>query len=439
MAQGGGSHVSPLSEPDEHRGDAPPAVQLRAIGKRYESVVALDDVSVRVARGRFLVLLGPSGSGKSTLIRCLAGIDRPSSGSISIAGTIVADERRHRPPERRDLTMVFQDFALWPHMTVADNVAFALRRRKLARGEVSSRVRSMLSRVGLLSHAERYPHELSGGEQQRVALARALVARPTLLLFDEPLSSLDANLRDRLRIEIGTLVRDQAATAVYITHDQREAFALGDEIGILEHGRLVQHGTPETIYGAPATPFVARFTGLSGVLRGRLLASAAGLAERVDVAIPTADPSRTLVLNATAMIKLPSGAAVQVMLRPTAVRICRADARAAEVRGVVRDGAYHGRGYDYVLELGRGAELAGVFSTRRLARGETVGVRIDPAGALVFTDDATVNVAPLAPEALVPRVESPGSAPGAPGKVTATEFQTPGGKVSTNPSNPLRR
>jgi len=420
--------VSLTLELDGRPQDAPPAVELRAIGKRYESVVALNDVSVSVPRGRFLVLLGPSGSGKSTLIRCLAGIDRPSSGAISIAGTVVADDRRHLPPDRRDLTMVFQDFALWPHMTAADNVGFALRRRRLPRSEVSSRVRSMLDRVGLVAHIDRYPHELSGGEQQRVALARALVARPTLLLFDEPLSSLDANLRDRLRIEIGTLVRDQGATAVYITHDQREAFALGDEIGILEHGRLVQRGAPETIYGAPATPFVARFTGLSGTLHGRLLASAAGAAELVHVAIPTSDPSRTLDLNATAMAQLPPGAAVQVMLRPTAVHICRAEAGAADVRGVVRDGAYHGRGYDYVLELGQGADLAGVFSTRRLARGETVGVRIDPAGALVFADDATVNTPPLAPEALVPRVELSGSAPSTPDRANASELQTPGGK-----------
>ncbi|MHB8659942.1 MAG: ABC transporter ATP-binding protein [Solirubrobacteraceae bacterium] len=418
--------VSP--ESGDHPEDAPAAVELRAISKRYESVVALDDVSVSVARGRFLVLLGPSGSGKSTLIRCLAGIDHPSSGAIAIGGTVVADDRRRQPPERRDLTMVFQDFALWPHMTVADNVAFALRRRKLSRTEVSARVRSMLDRVGLLSHADRYPHELSGGEQQRVALARALVARPTLLLFDEPLSSLDANLRERLRIEIGTLVRDQGATAVYITHDQREAFALGDEIGILEQGRLVQRGTPETIYGAPATPFVARFTGLSGALRGRLLASASGAAELVHVAIPTSDPRRTLDLNATAMVNLPAGSAVQVMLRPTAVRICRADARAADIRAVVRDSAYHGRGYDYVLELSRGADLAGVFSTRRLTRGETVGVRIDPAGALLFGDDASVNTPPLAPEALVPRAEWSGLARSMPDQVSAGELQTPGGK-----------
>ena len=168
-----------------------PAVQVDRLSKRYEAVTALDEVSLSVAPGRFLVLLGPSGSGKSTLIRCLAGIENPTSGSIAINGKLVAGGRRQTPPERRDLTMVFQDFALWPHMTVEENVAFALRRRKTGSVETGTRAGAMLQRVGLARHRKRYPHELSGGEQQRVALARALVARPTLLLFDEPLSSLE--------------------------------------------------------------------------------------------------------------------------------------------------------------------------------------------------------------------------------------------------------
>jgi len=383
------------------RAGAPAAVELDRLTKRYEAVTALDEVSLSVAPGHFLVLLGPSGSGKSTLIRCLAGIERPSSGSIAINGKIVAGGSRQTPPERRDLTMVFQDFALWPHMNVEENVAFALRRRKVGGRETGSRAAAMLARVGLAGHRKRYPHELSGGEQQRVALARALVARPTLLLFDEPLSSLDANLREQLRIEIGTLVRDEGATAVYITHDQREAFALGDEIGILRAGGLVQRGTPETIYREPATAFVAGFTGLSGILHGRVAGPGAARTERVQVAVMTTEATRQLDLTATAMSPLKAGNAVQVMLRPTAVRICDPEARGADLRAVVRDGAYHGRGYDYVLDLGPEVTVTGIFDRRRLGRGETVGLHLDPNGALAFETDARINAEPLSAEALV--------------------------------------
>ena len=376
------------------------SVQLIELSKHYSDVRALQDVSLAVSRSRFLVLLGPSGSGKSTLIRCLAGIERPTAGEIRIAGDVVAGGRRHLAPERRDLAMVFQDFALWPHMTVGENVHFPLRRRKVGSAAAADRVRAMLQRVGLTRHAERYPHELSGGEQQRVALARALVANPALLLFDEPLSSLDANLRERLRIEIGTLVREQGATAVYITHDQSEAFALGDAIGVLDSGRLVQLGTPETIYRRPATPFVARFTGLSGVLTGRLMGPVPLRPELVHVTAPTTDPTRQADLMAMPMTELKAGTAVQVMLRPTAARLCNPEGRGAVLRAVVRDGAYHGRGYDYVLELGNGLELSGVFDRRRFARGETVGLHIDPAQALAFAEDAAVNAPPLSAEAL---------------------------------------
>ncbi len=419
---------------------ATPAVQVDRLSKRYEAVTALDEVSLSVAPGRFLVLLGPSGSGKSTLIRCLAGIENPTSGSITISGKIVAGGRRQTPPERRDLTMVFQDFALWPHMTVEENVAFALRRRKTGSVETGTRAGAMLQRVGLARHRKRYPHELSGGEQQRVALARALVARPTLLLFDEPLSSLDANLREQLRIEIGTLVRDEGATAVYITHDQREAFALGDEIGILRAGKLVQRGTPETIYREPATSFVASFTGLSGILHGRVSGPGTAISDHVRVAVMTTDATRHLDLTATAMTPLKPGTAVQVMLRPTAARICNPQARGADLRAVVRDSAYHGRGYDYVLELGPGVTLTGIFDRRRLARGETVGLHLDPNGALAFAADASINGAPLSAEALLrsPAAPRPSQAHRDRNDI-ASDPKPQGGTVTSSHIDPLRR
>ena len=198
-------------------------------------------MSLDVAPGTFLVLLGPSGSGKTTLLRCLAGIERIDSGLITIGGQTVADGRAHVPPDQRDLSMVFQDYALWPHLTALDNVAFALRRRRLPRAECRARAAAMLERVGLGEFARRYPNELSGGEQQRVALARALIADTGLILCDEPLSNLDADLRERMRVEISSLVREAGATTVYITHDQAEAFALADR------GRGARRGRPGAV------------------------------------------------------------------------------------------------------------------------------------------------------------------------------------------------
>ena len=404
------------------RGDPAPAVEVRGVTKRFESVVALDDVSLTLAPGRFLTLLGPSGSGKSTLIRCLAGIEQVSAGTIALGGNVVADTARQLPPERRDLAMVFQDFALWPHMTAAQNVAFALRRRKTRGAQATRQAVTMLERVGLAGLRERYPHELSGGEQQRVALARALVASPELLLFDEPLSSLDANLRERLRIEIGTLVRETGASAVYITHDQGEAFALGDEVGVLAEGRLVQHGSPELIYRAPANPFVARFTGIAGGLTGRVVGfaeqpggaaggpggPAGGRQQVARIAIETAARGRFVELHATAKGQIAVGVAAQVLLRPSAVRLCRPDAAAARLRGRIRDVAFRGRGYDYVVAVGSQFELAGLFHRRRYERGDHVGLHIDPDGCFAYPADPTArDPAPLAEENLPLRTHEP--------------------------------
>jgi ABC-type nitrate/sulfonate/bicarbonate transport system ATPase subunit len=210
-------------------------ITIENLGKTYPGGnQALREVSLAVEPGTFLVLLGPSGSGKTTLLRCLAGIERVTSGRITIGERTVADGKGHVPPDQRDLSMVFQDYALWPHLSARDNVAFALRRRHVSRSECRSRAAGMLHRVGLGALADRYPNELSGGEQQRVALARALIADTGLILCDEPLSNLDADLRERMRVEISALVREAAATTVYITHDQAEAFALADQVGVLE-------------------------------------------------------------------------------------------------------------------------------------------------------------------------------------------------------------
>ena len=354
-------------------------VTLTGVGKRYGGVRALAGVDLEVEAGGFLVLLGPSGSGKTTLVRALAGIERLDEGEMRIGDRVVSDPRTHVPPEQRDLAMVFQDYALWPHLTAVGNVGYALRRRKLAADQARERSTDALRRVGLGAELTgRYPHELSGGQQQRVALARAIVARPGLLLFDEPLSNLDTDLRERLRVEISTLTRESGATAVYITHDQSEAFALADRIGVLDGGRLVQLADPETLYRDPATPFVARFTGLSGEFTGVVAARESADSFTVDVG--------PWQLGARSAHELKVGDPVRVLIRPAATAFVEsADVESAPgtVTGIVIDVAYRGRGYDHVVDCGEGT-LTSVFALRPRSRGEHARISLDAAACIAF-------------------------------------------------------
>jgi iron(III) transport system ATP-binding protein len=357
------------------------SIAIDNVGKVFPGgAVALRDVSIDVEPGTFVVLLGPSGSGKTTLLRCVAGIEKLTSGQISIAGTTVASGRVHVPPDERDLSMVFQDYALWPHMRARENVAFALRRRHLPKADSQARTQAMLDRVGLGALADRYPNELSGGEQQRVALARALVAETGLVLCDEPLSNLDADLRERMRVEISSLVREAGATAIYITHDQAEAFALADQVGVLEKGNLVQFGPPEEIYSRPATPFVARFTGLSGELPvvARSASGATDGAAEFELASPAflrpfrVRSARPLAGDAT------------VLIRQTGIQLVGTHADEHHLAGTVADVAFRGRGYEHAIDVEGHGRLTGVFSSAKANRGETVGLRLDPANCHVF-------------------------------------------------------
>ena len=378
-------------------------ISIASLTKTYPraTVPALKAVSLDVAPGTFLVLLGPSGSGKTTLLRCLAGIERVDGGSISLSSRTVADGRSHVPPEQRDLSMVFQDYALWPHLTALDNVAFALRRRRLPRASCRERAAVMLERVGLADFARRYPNELSGGQQQRVALARALIADTGLILCDEPLSNLDADLRERMRVEISSLVREAGATTVYITHDQAEAFALADQIGVLEEGVLVQAGTPEDVYHHPATPFVARFTGLAGELRVRVAAhggdgtleivAADGAVGRLPVMRPTGGGA------GPAGGGLGPGDAALLAIRPTGVFLTHAEADERHLSGRVADVAFRGRGYEYAIDLPGLGRLTGVFARHRISRGDEVGLRLDPEGCHLFPADDTTPADASAP------------------------------------------
>ena len=371
------------------------SIVVGQVSKEYPGgSVALREVSLQIEPGKFVVLLGPSGSGKTTLLRCLAGIERVTTGTITIGHRKVAGDRVHVAPDQRNLSMVFQDYALWPHLRVRENVAFALRRSKLAKPDAQARTMAMLERVGLGRLADRYPNELSGGEQQRVALARALVAGTGLILCDEPLSNLDADLRERMRVEISSLVRESGATAVYITHDQAEAFALADQIGVLQDGQLVQFGKPEQIYTEPATPFVARFTGLSGELAVRVAAQQAEPDKTVEIGM---DGSALLrPCRARTSVSWTSGGDGILLVRPTGVQLAGMNDGDHHLAGTVADVAYRGRGYEHAIDISGHDRLTGIFAPFRVERGEAVGLRLDPAGCHVFPAAAAQDPAAAA-------------------------------------------
>jgi iron(III) transport system ATP-binding protein len=275
---------------------------------------AVDGVAFHVPAGEIVVLLGPSGCGKTTTLRCIAGLEQPTAGRISIGGRLVSApaEGVMVPPRLRNIGMVFQSYAVWPHMTVQQNVAYPLRHRRLARGEIERRVGEALELVGLAEFAQRPVVALSGGQMQRVALARSLVYQPQLLLLDEPLSNLDAQLRLRLRDDLRRIIKQTGVTAVYVTHDQSEAVALGDRIGVMREGRLLQMAAPAEIYNRPADLFVANFTGASNLLSGRVI-SRNGELGTVD-----AGGHR---LNAWLPAGVEAGATVRIAVRPENVRL----------------------------------------------------------------------------------------------------------------------
>jgi iron(III) transport system ATP-binding protein len=244
------------------------SVELRGLVKRYGNIAVVDNVSLRIEHGLLVCLLGPSGCGKTTTLRLIAGFVEPTAGEIAVGDRVVSSAARTLPPEQRNMSMIFQSYALWPHMTVAENVAYGLKLRKLDKGVIAQKVAEILTTTRLDALAARYPGELSGGQQQRVALARALVVGPETLLLDEPLSNLDANLREEMRFEVRRLHDEYRYTTVYVTHDQSEAMTTADLIAVMNAGKIEQAGTPEEIYNRPRSEFVARFIGSSNIVKG---------------------------------------------------------------------------------------------------------------------------------------------------------------------------
>ena len=290
---------------------ARPDLQVERVSKRYGSFTAVDDLSLDVARGSFFSILGPSGCGKTTLLRMVAGFMSPDAGDIRIGG----NSMRAVPPNQRPVNMVFQHLALFPMMTVGENVGYGLARRGLSKADIARRVGAMLERVSLAGSQNKRIDQLSGGQKQRVAIARSLVLEPTLLLLDEPLGALDLKLREHMKIELKQLQADFGTTFVYITHDQSEALVLSDHVAVMNAGRFEQVGTPQSLYYAPQTPFVAGFVGATNAISGR--------AQQVNGTEVTLTSGAGLSLRAKTMGQLRAGDEVQAFVRPEAVRLAR--------------------------------------------------------------------------------------------------------------------
>jgi iron(III) transport system ATP-binding protein len=347
--------------------------------RKGQDVVALDGVSFATEPGEFFTLLGPSGCGKTTTLRCVAGLERPDSGTISLAGEIVTRPGRFVPANKRRLGMVFQSYAVWPHLTVRQNVEYPLRygQPRPAKGDIATMTSDALERVQLTDWAERDAPLLSGGQQQRVALARALVARPKILLLDEPLSNLDARLRVTMRDELSRLTRETGVTALYVTHDQTEALALSDRIAVMHGGRIEQVGTPIEIYRQPASRFVATFVGESNFLQGRVR----GVASDPEFAV--IDTPYGLLRSAQGDPH-PADATVSVMVRPEAVRLgsrrgTDEEARWNEIRGQVESTTFLGEYTVCRVRLVDGAMLTCRLQTyEQVQVGQQVDLRFAP-------------------------------------------------------------
>jgi multiple sugar transport system ATP-binding protein len=290
-------------------------LEIKNLSKKYGSHVAVDAVSLKVTSGTFAVILGPSGSGKTTLLRCVAGFEKPDSGSIFIDGIPITD----LPPRERDIAMVFQSYALFPLMTVHDNIAFPLKVRNVPKAEIDARVKQVADLLVIKNILEKKPNQLSGGEQQRAALGRAIVRQPNALLMDEPLTSLDAPLRAQMRTELKRIRRETQMTAIYVTHDQAEAMGLADVIAVMNGGKLIQYGPPMDVYSRPENSFVAGFLGNppTNILSGKFsLSDAGGLIEIDRASIPVDGPMATMIRE-----KVGDGAEILVGIRPEDVDV----------------------------------------------------------------------------------------------------------------------
>ena len=350
-----------------------PLLELKDVSHAYGSHVVVDVLSFSVEQGSIACLLGPSGCGKTTVLRAIAGFERITAGTIRLNGFTVSSLAGHMPPEQRRIGMVFQDYALFPHLTVEGNIAFGL--RELDDNARRAQVDELLTTVGLAGQGGRFPHELSGGQQQRVAIARALAPKPHLLMLDEPFSNLDVDLRERLSLEVRDIIKQAGITAILVTHDQHEAFAVADEIGIMHAGRIQQWDTPYNLYHRPANLFVADFVGKGVFLQGDVLNSHQ---VKIELGILSGTIPTDCGASCAACGK---GCHVSVLLRPDDIVHDDASTMYAEVVSK----AFRGAEFLYTLKLPSGAHvLSLVPSHHNHAIGEKIGIRLDVDHVVIY-------------------------------------------------------
>lgn len=348
-------------------------LELNGVVQRYGNQTVVNGASFRLEAGKIACLLGPSGCGKTTLLRCIAGFEEIAGGEIRLRGQSVSQPGRSVAPEKRRIGMVFQDYALFPHLTVERNVAFGLSRASIE--NPARRVRQLIATVGLSGEEGKYPHELSGGQQQRVALARALAPRPELVLLDEPFSNLDVGLRERLSVEVREILKREGSTAVMVTHDQHEAFAMGDEVGIMDKGRIQQWDIPYNLYHRPANRFVADFIGQSALLAGTVGAGNQVSMELGDLV--SATPVRCRETGSACAI----GSRVDVLLRPDDI----VHDEAGPIEAEVVHQAFRGSDILYTLRLPSGSQVLSLIpSHHRHPLGEKIRIRLQADHVIAF-------------------------------------------------------
>ncbi len=343
------------------------SVELRGLTKRYGAAAVVDDISLTIEHGHLVCLLGPSGCGKTTTLRLIAGFVEPSDGEIRVGDKLISSPAHTLPPERRNMSMIFQSYALWPHMTVTENIVYGLKLRKIDRDTIGKKLDAILATTRLAPLAQRYPGELSGGQQQRVALARALIVEPETLLLDEPLSNLDANLREEMRFEVRRLHDAYRYTTVYVTHDQSEAMTTADLIAVMNGGKIEQAGSPEDIYDRPRSEFVARFIGSSNVIKGKA---------RDESHMDFAGTALRCVGE-----KLKPGAAAAVSVRPHDIGLSVQAPQQAEnaVPAIVTRQVFLGGSRDYMVEARDGTQLRVVTSAgENIPQGSAVWLHMPP-------------------------------------------------------------
>tara|TARA_B100000315_G_scaffold258602_1_gene311364 strand:- start:3485 stop:4576 length:1092 start_codon:yes stop_codon:yes gene_type:complete len=346
--------------------------------------LAVDNISFTVAEGEFVTLLGPSGCGKTTTLRCIAGLEIPDDGEISIGGELFTSGSKGvcLPPEKRHLGMVFQSYAIWPHMSVAENVAYGLQAQGASRNEARGKVDKALELVGLSGLGDRNATKLSGGQQQRVSLARAVAYNPRVLLFDEPLSNLDAKLRERMRLELVNLVKELKMTALYVTHDQAEAMVMSDRIIIMKDGRIQQVGDPHSTYNEPTNSFVADFIGVTNIIEGSAEEKNSG-----GLLVNVPKLSAKILCGAGLDREIGKGAKVLVTVRPEYIELHAPDSDGANrLEGVVDKAVYLGQSWDCLIRVGDTDLRVHVRGDEPIEPGKRVTMYILPERCVVLKD-----------------------------------------------------